>query len=205
MQKKIKSPMIEQDVLITPRLQLHPVEASDAAAIQAAASAREISDTMISIPHPYPDGEAERYVARQKADRKNGHAISFTIEEKTEGRFCGLIELREIDREHSQGELSFWLAHDAWGQGYMSEAVGAIVQFGFEVCRLNRLFAYHMERNPATGCVLKKNGFRQEGLLRQRVQKWGQFENVAICAILRQDWQARRENLGFQAVKGQEK
>jgi RimJ/RimL family protein N-acetyltransferase len=48
-----------------------------------------------------------------------------------------------------------------------------------------------MERNPATGRVLEKNGFRQEGMLRQRVRKWGRFEDVALLAILKQDWQAK--------------
>lgn len=147
---------------------------------------------MISIPHPYPEGEAERYIARQEKEREAGHAFTFIIEQKTEG-FCGLIELRAIDRIHLQGELSFWLKIEAWGKGYMSEAVRAMVKYGFESQGLNRLYAFHMLRNPSTGRVLEKNGFRQEGLLRQRVIKWGKFEDVALWAILHQDWQKNKE------------
>ncbi len=80
------------------------------------------------------------------------------------------------------------LAVEAWGQGYMSEVVQAVVRYTFEGLALNRLFAYHMLRNPASGRVLEKNGFKQEGLLRQRVKKWGRFEDVALCALLRQEW-----------------
>jgi ribosomal-protein-alanine N-acetyltransferase len=181
--------MIEQPVLETPRLRLRPLERSDTLAIQQAAGAREIADTMISLPHPYPAGEAERYVVRQEAKREAGRSVTFTIEQKAEGWFCGLVEVRGIDREHSQGELSFWLAVEAWGLGYMSEVVQAVVRYGFEGLGLNRLYAYHMLRNPASGRVLEKNGFKQEGLLRQRVRKWGQFEDVALWAILRQEWQ----------------
>lgn len=180
--------MIEQVVLNTPWLRLRSLNLSDALAIQKAASARKIADTMISLPHPYPAGEAQRYVARQLAEGKSGRSVTFTIEQKEEGSFCGLVELRDIDREHSQGELSFWLAVEAWGRGYMSNIVQTVVQYGFEACNLNRLYAYHMTRNPASGRVLEKNGFKQEGLLRQRVRKWGQFEDVALWAILRQDW-----------------
>jgi RimJ/RimL family protein N-acetyltransferase len=147
---------------------------------------------MISIPHPYPANEAERYVSRQQTEREAGRAVTFSIEHKTERRFCGLVELRDIDREHSLGEMSFWLAVDAWGQGYMSEAVQAVVRYGFEGLGLNRLYAYQMLRNPASGRVLEKNGFKLEGLLRQRVRKWGQFEDVALWAILRQQWQNNR-------------
>ena len=71
----------------------------------------------------------------------------------------------------------------------MSEVVQAVVRYGFEGLGLNRLYAYHMLRNPVSGRVLEKNGFKQEGLLRQRVRKWGQFEDVALWAILRQEWQ----------------
>jgi ribosomal-protein-alanine N-acetyltransferase len=186
--------MIEQPVLKTSRLHLRPLELSDASAIQKAASARKIADTMITLPHPYPVGEAERYLARQQAEQKTGRSVTFAIEQKEEGWFCGLVELRDIDHEHSQGELSFWLTVEVWGRGYMSELVQKVVQYGFEVCGLNRLFAYHMTRNPASGRVLQKNGFKQEGLLHQRVRKWGQFEDVALWAILRQEWQDAIEN-----------
>jgi [ribosomal protein S5]-alanine N-acetyltransferase len=181
--------MIEQTILKTHLLRLRPLKPSDASAIQKAASARKIADTMISLPHPYPTGEAERYIARQQAEQKTGRSLTFTIELQAEGCFYGLVELRDIDREHSQGELSFWLTMETWGKGYMSEVVQEVVRFGFEDSGLNRLYAYTMTRNPASGRVLEKNGFKQEGLLRQRVKKWGLYEDVGLWAILRQEWQ----------------
>ncbi|RUS96530.1 hypothetical protein DSM106972_087170 [Dulcicalothrix desertica PCC 7102] len=96
---------------------------------------------------------------------------------------------RDIEREHSQAELSFWLAVGVWGQGYMSEALKPLLRFGFEDLGLNTLYAYHMIKNPGSGKVLQKNGFVQEGILRQRVRKWGVFEDVKLWAILRKDWQ----------------
>lgn len=187
--------MIEQPTLVTSRLRIRPIEPSDAPAIQKAAGAREIADTMISLPHPYPAGEAERYIARQVVETAEGDSVTFVIERKEQGNFWGLIEVRRIDREHSIAELSFWLCVEAWGRGYMSEAILAVLRYIFEDLHLNRLYAYHMMRNPACGRVLQKNGFSQEGLLRQRVRKWGRFEDVALWAILRPNWKAseRRE------------
>jgi RimJ/RimL family protein N-acetyltransferase len=185
--------MIEQPVLVTLRLRLRPLELSDALEIQRNACIREIADTMISLPHPYPVGEAERYISRKQNECEAGSSVTFLIEKKQEKGFCGLIEVRDIDQEHSQGELSFWLALNSWGHGYMSEVVKVIVRYVFEELSLNRLYAYHMLRNPATGRVLEKSGFKQEGLLRQRVQKWGKFEDVVILAILRQEWQATKK------------
>jgi RimJ/RimL family protein N-acetyltransferase len=45
-----------------------------------------------------------------------------------------------------------------------------------------------MTKNPASGRVLEKAGLRREGLLRQAIRKWDQFEDVVLYAILRQDW-----------------
>lgn len=180
--------LLAQPHLLTDRLDLRSVQPSDAPAIQQAAGAREIADTMISIPYPYPEGEAERYIARQLAERQEGLAVTYIIEEKMASRFCGLVEIRAIEREHSQAEMSFWTVVEVQGQGYMSEAVRAVLRYGFEDLDINRFYAYHMVRNPASGRVLEKNGFRQEGMLRQRVRKWGVFEDVALWAILRQDW-----------------
>ncbi len=186
--------MIAQPTLATQRLRLRPLEPGDAAIIQNAAGARQIADTMISLPHPYPVGEAERYVAKQRVEQEVGHSVTFTVEQKAEGSFCGLVEVRKIEREHSQSELSFWLAVDAWGHGYMIEDLQVVVQYGFEDLDLNRLYAYHMLRNPASGRILERNRFKQEGLLRQRVRKWGKFEDVALWAILRQDWRCLLQN-----------
>lgn len=177
-----------QPTLETERLILRSLVLDDEAAIQKAASAREVASTTISIPHPYPDGEAQRYIANRIAEFQLGRTAAFTIEYKPLRSFIGLIEIRDIESEHAQAELSYWLAVEAWGQGYMSEAVKPMLRFGFENLELNRIYAYHMLRNPASSKVLQKNGFVPEGVLRQRVRKWNVFEDVALLAILRQDW-----------------
>jgi hypothetical protein len=94
-------------------------------------------------------------------------------------------------REASDGRKSLPLPRNICRmprQGYMSEALKPATAFGFNHLSLNRLYAYHMLRNPSSGKVLQKSGFVQEGVLRQRVRKWGVFEDVALWAILRQDW-----------------
>ncbi|MBI4784056.1 MAG: GNAT family N-acetyltransferase [Oscillatoriophycideae cyanobacterium NC_groundwater_1537_Pr4_S-0.65um_50_18] len=180
--------MLAQSTIETTRLILRPLSLVDAPLLQGAAGAREVADTMISIPHPYPDGEAEQYIHRQIQNFKAGQSVAFVIEHKAEKAFCGVIEVRDIEQEHAQAELSFWLAAQVWGQGYMSEALKPMLRFGFKDLDLNRLYAYHMVRNPGSGKVLQKNGFIQEGVLRQRVRKWGVFEDVKIWSILRGDW-----------------
>jgi [ribosomal protein S5]-alanine N-acetyltransferase len=75
-----------------------------------------------------------------------------------------------------------------WGQGYATEAAKALLRHGFEALGLNRIYAHHMTKNPASGRVLEKIGMKREGLLRQAILKSDNFEDVVLYAMLRQDW-----------------
>jgi [ribosomal protein S5]-alanine N-acetyltransferase len=171
----------------TDRLHLRPLRRNDAAQLRRLAGERRIADTMISIPHPYPARFAQQQIARARHEYRLGQAAHFAVTLKTKGTLIGAIELRQVEPEHAQAELSLWIGGPWQGRGYAQEAVGGLVAFGFGL-GLNRLYAYYMSRNPASGRVLRKAGFMQEGLLRQRVRKWGVFEDVVLMALLRQDW-----------------
>ena len=177
--------MNTQLTLETERLLLRPMNLDDAPAVSRLAGRREIADTTISIPHPYSEEQARQWIAGHGDLFADGRFVVFGMELRQGGTLCGTIGLREIDAEHSQAELGFWVAVDCWGQGYATEAARAVVKCGFEQLGLNRIYAHHMVRNPASGRVLAKIGMKREGLLRQRVRKWGVFEDVVLLAVLR--------------------
>lgn len=164
----------------TERLILRWFQRSDAEAFAALAGDRAISDTMISVPHPLPAGFALDWVTADTPNR-------FAVCEAASGALAGAIELREVDPEHYQAELSFWIGRPFWGRGFASEAGLAVIRHAFDTLGLNRVYAFHMVRNPASGQVLSKLGMREEGLLRQQVRKWGRFEDVVARAVLRVD------------------
>ena len=168
------------DELQTDRLVLRRFTPADAEPFAELAGDRAISDTMISIPHPLPEDFADQWV---RADRPSRFAVC----DRATETLVGSAELRELDPEHSQIELSFWIGRPYWGRGYATEAAAALVRYAFGTLDINRIYAFHMARNPASGRVLSKLGMRQEGLLRQRVRKWGRFEDTLIWAIVRDD------------------
>lgn len=182
--------MTEQPTLLTERLLLRPFTLDDVIGVERLAGMREIADTTISIPHPYESVYAEKWIAGQPSAFAQGTAIHFAIETKDVHQLIGAIELRDIDREHSQAELSYWIGVEWWAKGFASEAAECLVGYGFEQLHLNRIYAYHMVKNPASGRVLQKIGMRQEGLMRQRVRKWGIFEDVVLYALLHEEWLA---------------
>jgi [ribosomal protein S5]-alanine N-acetyltransferase len=180
--------MTEQPILETPRLVLRPLRLEDAPVVTRLAGRREIADTTIVIPHPYLEEHAREFIMSHIGPGGTNKETVFAVTLKADGQLVGVIGLSEIDLEHSQAEMGFWVAVECWGKGYATEASAAAVRFGFETLRLNRIHAYHMVRNPASGRVLKKIGMKPEGMLRQHLRKWGVFEDVVLLAILRKDW-----------------
>lgn len=176
-----------QPTLETERLSLQPLHPDHAEALHRLAADRAIADTMVSIPHPLDRSTVEAWIERAPEDFARGDVAAFAVVRHEDEALVGYVALRDIDTEHEIAEISFWTGRPFWGRGYTSEAGRRLVRYGFDERGINRIYAYHMVRNPASGRVCEKLGMRPEGVLRQRVKKWGVYEDVVIQAVLRQD------------------
>jgi ribosomal-protein-alanine N-acetyltransferase len=144
---------------------------------------------MISVPHPYTIEYAHRWVERCDVEFQQGVAVHFAVALKeVPTSLVGYAGLRDIDHEHRQAELSFWIGEGHTGRGFAVEAGRAVLEFGFGTLQLNRVCAYHMVRNEASGRVLARLRMQREGRLLERVYKWQRFEDVYLCAVLHRDW-----------------
>ena len=171
-------------MISTPRLILRRFRMEDAPLVQKLAGAREVALNTLLIPYPYPDGEAERWIATHEAASERGdHAFAITLDDA----LIGAIGLH-AKPDHDRAEIGYWIGVPYWGRGYATEAARAIVEHGFEKLGLHRMYAMHFMRNPASGRVLQKIGMRHEGSLRHHLKRWGQYIDVEMYGILRDDW-----------------
>jgi ribosomal-protein-alanine N-acetyltransferase len=169
-------------MITTERLVLRRPELRDASAIQTLAGAREVALNTLTVPHPYPDGAAEAWIEKHGQD-----AFAITLRENDE--VVGMIGIH-VNAEHAHGEIGYWIGVPYQGRGYASEAARAVIDYGFGELKLNRVFAEHFARNPASGRVMQKVGMTYEGTLRQHHKKWGEFVDAAMYSILRSEWRA---------------
>jgi RimJ/RimL family protein N-acetyltransferase len=172
--------------LETKRLLLRPFRLEDAPDVQRLCGAREIAAATATIPHPYPDGAAEEWIAGHAVAYERGESVDFAIEARADGLLVGAIALG-FQRAHERAELGYWIGVPYWGRGYATEAAQAVVRYAFEVEGLNRVFAFHWTTNPASGRVLQKVGMTYEGTRRKHSLKWGEFLDSDGYAILRED------------------
>ena len=178
--------MTQQPSLRTQRLLLRPFSINDAPDVQRLAGDRDVAANVRDIPHPYEDGLAEEWIGTHKERFERGEII-FAIALRDTNRLIGTIGLL-IDRKDENAELGFWIGKPYWGKGYCTEAANELVRYGFDKQGLNRIHAFHLSRNPASGRVLQKVGMRREGCLRQSIKKWGVFEDVEVYSILRSEF-----------------
>ncbi len=174
--------------LETPRLLLIPLADRHFRRLRLVASERAIADTTISVPHPLTELDARKWIDKAISESVEGRGAHYAVTIRpNDHQLVGYVAIKAIDHDHEEGELSFWLERCHEGRGYVTEAAAALVSFAFQSLHLNRICAYHMARNPASGRVLTKLGFIQEGRLRQRVRKWGIYEDALVWSKLATD------------------
>lgn len=177
---------MKQPTLHTQRLTLRLFMLEDAPDVQRLAGDYGVASTALLIPHPYTDGLAEEWIGTHQPGFETGELAVFAAVHRAEGYLVGAASLG-IEREHDRAELGYWIGRPYWNRGYATEAVRAIIPYGFRVLGLNRIRGSHFPRNPASGRVMQKAGMRYEGCLRQHVKKWGRYEDLMVYGVLRED------------------
>lgn len=178
---------LPQPTLETQRLRLRPFSLTDAGTVQALAGARQVAATMLNVPHPYENGMAEAWIQTHAPGYEADEQATFAQTLVPTEELVGAVGLR-INRLHGRAELGYWVGVPFWNRGYATEAARAMLRFGFEDLELNRIFAQHLVRNPASGRVMQKAGMLHEARLRQHINKWGRFEDIDLYGILVYEW-----------------
>ena len=100
---------------------------------------------------------------------------------------CGYHKWQE---RHFRAEIGYDLEPASWNQGYMTEALTEVLEFGFEKMGLNRIEALVHSQNLASIRLLQKLGFQKEGYLRDYYYQGGEFHSSLTFSLLRKEWRS---------------
>jgi RimJ/RimL family protein N-acetyltransferase len=145
------------------RLFLRPGWPEDWTELFPAINEEKVVRDLATAPWPYAMEDAMAF-ARRPQERLLPH---FLVTLPT-GEGAKLVGSAGLTRYEGRVELSFWIAGHHRGNGYATEAVGAVVRLA-EALGHQRIGAVHFADNPASGRVLIKAGFRKCGELSERV------------------------------------
>lgn len=134
---------------------------------------------------------AEQHMAWMENKVKKGLCEQFIICDRQISFPVGSVFIKNIDREARKGEYGIFIGEEcARGKGMGSEAARLMVQYGFETLELNRIYLSVFATNKSAIASYQRAGFRQEGTLRQDFFAGGQFQDVVLMAMLREEWES---------------
>lgn len=113
----------------------------------------------------------------------------WAIELKEIGEVIGSISVVNFDERVDMAEIGFCIGRSWWGQGIMTEAFQAVIDFLFGEVGVQRIEAGHDPNNPASGAVQRKCGLKYEGTLRRSIRSNQGITDKTVMAILKEEWE----------------
>lgn len=148
--------------MTTARLALRVPSKFDRIAIAAICGEAEVAHRLSYVPHPYTLADADFFLE---------HVVPaqwvWAISLQDEDALIGVIGLSPIASEQNDrilsADIGYWLAPTHWGRGIVSEAVAAVLGYGFTALKLQRMIAGPFVDNAASIRLLEKLGFTANG------------------------------------------
>jgi len=172
-------------MLTTDRLQLEPIGPEHLDNTRRWANDPDLNAAILRS-LPVTRHAQEQWYARlvQSSDR-----LVWAVKTSDTDEHIGNTGLYHLDFLHRRGE--FWVLigeKSHYGHGYGSEIVSCILQFGFLVLNLNRIYLNVGMENRRAIALYEKHGFLQEGILREHYYIRGSYMDVMTMGILRSDY-----------------
>ena len=102
----------------------------------------------------------------------------------------GMISI--LDEEPEVGRIGLWFAEEYQGNGYGTEASGIMIEYAFNQLNFHRILARSLETNKSSQKLWEKLGFTEEGEFREHVYRNGQYENLKLYGLLKEEWSQRK-------------
>ncbi|KAA0546858.1 GNAT family N-acetyltransferase [Bacillus sp. BGMRC 2118] len=119
---------------------------------------------------------------------EQGAGAFWGIEDKKSNKLIGTIDFVSWNQKHKKAEIGYILSQDYWGKGIMTEAVQAVIKFGFKRMNLVRIEARCLVENIGSEKVMQKAGMHYEGLLRKSMFLKEIHRDIKLYAILKEDF-----------------
>lgn len=163
--------------LHTAQLRLRMANHGDIPALVKYCHNQKISDQIINIPYPYTEQDArERLEFINKGFADNNRYV-FAITLQSHHELIGEIGIH-LDTTNNHAQMGYWVAEPFWGRGIATEAVGAILLFGFRELGLHKIYATYYPDNTTSGNVMIKNGMVKEAELKDHYRVKDVYKTV---------------------------
>jgi [ribosomal protein S5]-alanine N-acetyltransferase len=173
--------------LETERLLLHPLTREYTDFIFRQFSDPAVTQFLLDEPPVVDFSQAEEIVQFYSDPAGKSHNRWVMIQ-KTDNQPIGTCGFHKWDKHNCRAEIGYDLSPVYWGQAYMTEALIAVISYGFERMKLNRIEALVYVENTRSIHLLHKLGFEKEGTLRDYFFLNEKFYDHHFFSLLRKEW-----------------
>ncbi len=181
---------MSDEIFSTDRLKIRQLTDADAPALYAIFSHPEVMRYWGS-PAWTAISQAEERLASVQEGYRSGERFQWGIERKEDSALLGACSIFSLNRPSRRAEIGYALGRPYWGQGYMGEALQALVAYAFETLDLNRLEADIDPRNHASAKTLERLGFQKEGFMPERWIVGDEVSDTWFYGLLRRNWEKK--------------
>ncbi len=133
--------------------------------------------------------DTNNFIANNQNEMKEGKSLPFCIINLDTNELIGYIKILNINSEIPKCELTYFTDINNTGKGIMSTALSKIIFFAFEKLKMNKIIVQTIKDNTGSQKVVKKNGFIEEGILRNEfIDSNGKFHDIVYLGLLKNDW-----------------
>jgi ribosomal-protein-alanine N-acetyltransferase len=182
-------PTLSPITIDTERLQLRWIEAGDADALFTIFSDPQVVRYW-STPPWTERQQARDDIARAIDAFASGTGMKMAVLLRATGAMIGYINFYAFYDSNRRCDIGYAMASAHWGKGYQTEALKAMIDFGFRELNLNRIEADIDPRNDGSARVLEKLGFEKEGFMKERWIVNGEVCDTAFYGLLKRNWNA---------------
>jgi len=131
--------------------------------------------------------DSEKLIQSVWEDFKSESGITWGIVEKSSNNFIGYFGFWRMIPEHCRAEIGYALNPEYWSNGYMTETVKTLVEYGFSKIKLHSIEANVNPDNMSSIKLLEKIGFKKEAYFRENYLFNNKFYDSIIYSLLEKD------------------
>lgn len=143
---------------------------------------------------PNTEDETKAFIGRAMARQNESPRAfyDFAIVRKSDHKVIGSCSINITNVENREAMVGYILNRNFWNQGYITEAVRAVISFGFEKMNLHRIIASCDPENTGSYRVMEKLGMVREGHLREERLFKGVWRDFLLYSVLEKEWHAHK-------------
>ncbi len=182
-----KTPMLKGE-----RIYLKIPTMKDVDSIRKHINDKQVIKFLDVVPHPYKRSDGEWYIKNMvRKGLKEKKAFQFSICLNDTHEIIGGMSVSGIHKRDKNAELGYWIGRKFWRNGYATEALKLILDFSFNKLKLHKVYARANEPNIGSIKLMKKFGFKKEGLFRKHTFCCNRWHNSIQMGVLREEYEAK--------------